>query len=70
MGAPILRALKAVQAKNAMETLNCEIPYWENEKYWIRINDKEKMTVIFSIHYVDEVDRTLAKEILTQLAEA
>ena len=54
-----------MKAKNATDALNCEIPYRENESYWVRINDKEKMTVIFSVHYQDDVDKTLAREILS-----
>lgn len=65
MGAPILRALKAVNAKNATaDALNCTIPYWLKEKYWIRINDKEKMSVIFNVNFEDVVDQTLAREML------
>ena len=70
MGAPILRALWAVHAKNADKSLDCVIPYRENESFWIRINDKEKMSVIYNVHFEDEIDKTLAKEMLEQLTQA
>lgn len=57
MGAPILRALRAVNAKNATaEAFNCGIPYRLKEKYWVRINDKEKMSVIYNVHFDDLID--------------
>ena len=70
MGAPILRALWAVHAKNADKSLDCVIPYRENESFWIRINDKEKMSVIYNVHFTDEIDKTLVKEMLEQLTQA
>lgn len=70
MGAPIFRALKAVLAKNAEKTLDCAIPYRLKESFWIRINDKEKMSVIYNVNFDDEIDRVLAKEILDQMSQA
>lgn len=70
MGAPILRALRAVNSKNAEKGLDCVIPYWENESFWIRINDKEKMSVIYNVHFEDEIDKTLVREMLEQLTQA
>lgn len=70
MGAPILRAIKAVNAKSATKDLDCFIPYRLKESYWVRINDKEKMSVIYNVNFDDEVDKVLCWEILDQMSQA
>lgn len=63
MGAPIERALKAFKDGKSDESLNCEIPYRKNEKYWIRAQ-KDKVEFIYSVNFNNKTDIALAKTVL------
>ena len=59
MGAPIARALLKLKEGKCDSSVNCEIGYRGKEKYWVR-GDKDKVTVLYTVHFDNEVDRALA----------
>lgn len=60
LGAPIWRALKALQEGKTSPSLNCEIPYRKDEKYWI-VAGKNDVTVAFSLNFDNKTDKALAR---------
>jgi hypothetical protein len=68
IGAPILRALEALKDGSCSSDLNCDIPYRAKEWYWVR-STADKVTVIFSVHFDNKVDESLAKIMLYEMAE-
>ncbi len=48
LGAPIRRALKSLQAGAGKPADSCELPYRQDEKYWV-VASKDEVTVSFAL---------------------
>lgn len=68
MGAPIRKALNEIKEENKEEYL-VEIPYRKNEKYWIK-KTENNASIIFSIHFNDQTDIALARNMMQELQDA
>lgn len=44
----------------------CEIPYRQDEKYWVFNPDKDEVQVFFAINFQNEVDQALARVMLLE----
>ena len=68
-GAPMYRALKQLKDGNSSEALNCMVPFRDKEQYWVRA-DSDKVTVIYTVHFEDLMDKSLAVIMLNEMVEA
>jgi len=65
MGAPILRALKALKEGKQGSEIDCDLSYRKKEKMWIR-GDADKLTFVYSVHFDDKIDRNIAPLMLSE----
>lgn len=54
LGAPIRAAMKAALQGKPIEP--CEMPYRQDEKYWVFNPDKDEVQVFFAVNFSNEVD--------------
>lgn len=69
LGAPIRRALKALQAGAGNPAHSCEIPYRNEEKYWV-VASKDEVTVSFAMHFDNVTDKALARIFLLEFSDS
>ena len=73
LGAPIALGLQKLKEGKIDESVHCGIPFRQRngvtEKYWVRGQD-DKLTVIYTVHYTDEIDQSLAKTMLYEIQES
>jgi actin related protein 2/3 complex, subunit 2 len=68
IAAPFLRTFSMITSGNA-GTEVIKIPYRPNESIYIK-PEKERCIVIFSVHFVDDADKVLAKVFLQEFQDA
>eukprot|EP00013_Stygamoeba_regulata_P025844 CAMPEP_0177645338 /NCGR_PEP_ID=MMETSP0447-20121125/9195_1 /TAXON_ID=0 /ORGANISM="Stygamoeba regulata, Strain BSH-02190019" /LENGTH=321 /DNA_ID=CAMNT_0019147813 /DNA_START=107 /DNA_END=1072 /DNA_ORIENTATION=+ len=68
IAAPFLRTFAQITAGNAGSQV-IKIPYRPNESIYIK-PEKESCIVIFSVHFVDDADKVLAKVFLQEFQDA
>ena len=68
MGAPIRKALQDIGAGKS--TNKAEIPYREDEKYWIVSSEAGGMTVVYAINFPNPDDTALARLMLVEFQAA
>ena len=68
LGAPIRQAMKASIAGKPFTP--AEIPYRQDEKYWVINPAKDEVQVFFAINFPDEVDQALARVMLLEFQSA
>ncbi len=69
IGAPIRRALLALQKGDAASVKACEINYRSDEKFWV-ISSKSEVTVSFSLQFDNPTDRALARVFLLEFVDS
>ena len=69
LGAPIRRALKALQAGAGNPAHTCEIPYRNDEKYWV-VASKDEVTVSFAMNFDNTTDKALARIFLLEFSDS
>jgi hypothetical protein len=68
LGAPIRQAMKAAIAQKDFKP--AEIPYRQDEKYWVVNPAKDEVQVFFAINFPNEVDQALARVMLLEFQSA
>ena len=69
LGAPIRRALLALKAGEDNTKNSCEIPYRNDEKYWV-LASKSEVTVSFALNFDNPTDKALARIFLLEFADS
>ena len=69
LGAPIRRALKALKTGAGNPAHSCEIPYRNEEKYWV-VASKDEVTVSFAMHFDNVTDKALARIFLLEFSDS
>jgi hypothetical protein len=64
LGAPIRAAIKA--AIEGKPIAPAQVPYRQDEKYWVLNPDKNEVQVFFAINFTNEVDQALARVMLLE----
>jgi hypothetical protein len=64
LGAPIRKAMKAAQA--GTEFKPAQVPYRQDEKYWVVNPAKDEVQVFFAINFPNDVDQALARVMLLE----
>lgn len=69
LGAPIRRALKQLKTGAGDPSHSCELPYRQDEKYWV-VASKDEVTVSFSLQFENITDKALARIFLLEFSDS
>lgn len=69
LGAPIRRALKQLKTGAGNPSHSCELPYRQDEKYWV-VASKDEVTVSFALQFENITDKALARIFLLEFSDS
>jgi actin related protein 2/3 complex subunit 2 len=69
LGAPIRRAIKQLKNGAGNPSHSCELPYRQDEKYWV-VASKDEVTVSFALQFENVTDKALARIFLLEFSDS